>query len=326
MTTEKNRNNLTLFFASLFHSFPKLLFTNLLFAVPLAVFSTIFILINYLTGLNTMVILLLTIIPLFPFYAGVTLVTSKLVRNDTEVNVFESFVIGVRDNFVRFLVHGIVIYLAVLFSYYSITLYCKFGASNGTFYALLVISIIIAVVFLFMFFYISPMTVTFDISMKNIYKNSFLMSFGELKHNFFAVFGLIIVALVCATVLLCCGVSSIAIIIATAILSLFFVPSIISFIINSAVYRVMYDMIASKDKKSQTIDKKIDNRRNGILDDTENKTVSLEEYLNADVDETKDGNEYVYFNGKMMKRSVLLKLKKEALIQAKNKGDNKDEC
>ena len=158
------------------------------------------------------------------------------------------------------------------------------------------------------------MTVTFDISMKNIYRNSALMSFGELKQNFLATFGILILTFVCATVLLCCQ-SALALIIATILIALLILPSFLSYIINSAVYKNMYSMIVSKNEKSQAIDKKMENRRNGQFIDYEEepeKPSIEQDFSDVDIDESKDGDEYIYYKGKMIKRSVLLKLKKEA--------------
>ncbi len=315
MSSEKTSVSvaLTNFFASLFHNLPKLLLTNLLFAVPFAVFFAIFWIINRLCNLDSMFILFLTAIPLFPFYAGVTQVTSHMVRGEQDINVFDNFISGVKDNLVRFLVHGVIFYFAIFFSYYSIVLYGKMAAQSGIFYVPLVLCIFISVFFLFVFFYASPMTVTFDLSMKNIYKNSALMTFGELKHNVFAVFGLLILFLVCATVLFCCG-TSVAVIIATIVISLFFVPSIMSFIINSAVYKGMYSIIVEKDKKSAGIDKKMENRRKGQFfdDEDEDEPSIIDDFSGVEIDETKDGSEYIFYKGKMIQRSVLIKLKKEA--------------
>lgn len=313
MASEKATIALTKFFSLLFHNFSKLLLTNVLFGIPLSLFFGIFWLINTLSGLNSIFILFLTVIPLFPFYAGVVQVTSHIVRGEKSINVAKDFISGVKSNFLRFFVHGIVFYLAIFFSYYSIVLYSKMGEQNGTFYALLAVCILISVFFLFVFFYVPPMTVTFDISMKNIYKNSALMTFGELKHNIFAVFGLFILFLVCVTVLFCCY-TEIAVTIATIVLMLFFVPSVMSFIINSAVYRCMYSIIAEKDKKSAGIDKKMENRRKGqFFDEEDDDSPSIiEDFNNVEIDESKDGDEYIFYNGKMIKRSVLIKLKKDA--------------
>lgn len=305
--------SVTKFFSNLFHNIQKLLLTNLLFAIPLAVFFAIFWVVNTFAGINSNFILFLTVIPVFPFYAGVVQVTSHMARGENDVDVIHNFISGVKENFKRFIVHGVVFYIAMFFSYFSINMYIGFGKQDNIFYALLAISILITVFFLFMFFYIPSMTVTFDLSMKNIYKNSALMTFGEFKHNIIAVFGLLLLALVCATVLMCCY-TPIALIIATIILVLFIVPSIMSFIINYAVYESMYNMIVKKEEKSQTIDKKIENRRKGQFideEETSNKEID-EELLKLEIDESANGDEYIFFNGKMVKRSVLLRLKKEA--------------
>ncbi|MCQ2513815.1 MAG: YesL family protein [Ruminococcus sp.] len=308
MAAEKNISvALTNFFNSLFSNFSKLLFTNILFAVPFAVCVGVFYLINHLSGLNTMFIQFLAVIPLFPFYAGITQVTSHMVRGENNVDVWNNFIGGIKENFLRFLVHGIVLYIAFVFSYFSISIYSRLG---GSFYVLMVISIIIALLFLFAFFYLPAMTVTFDLSMKHIYKNSLLMTFGELKHNIIATFGLIVLALLCATVLFCCT-TSMAIIIATIIFLAFFVPSIGSFIINSAVYSEMYTMIINGKKKTEEIDRKIENRKQGKFYDIEpQKPFIPDEFSEIDVDETKDGDEYIFYNGKMVKRSILLQEKK----------------
>lgn len=316
MSNEKSPVALTTFITSLFHNFPKLLLTNLLFAVPSAVFFGLFWFVNTATGLNSNFILFLTAIPLFPFYAGVVQVTSHMVRGEKNVDVVHNFISGVKENFLRFLVHGAVFYAAMFFSYYSITMYASFGRFNGMFYILLAISIIVSIFFLFSFYYIPPMTVTFDISMKNIYKNSALMTFGEFKHNIIATLGLFVLFLICATVLMCCYVP-IAVIIATIILALFLVPSVMSFIINSSVYKPMYKTIVGGNEKSKEIDKKIENRKNGIFDDNEETSQKniAEGLLNIEVDENADGDEYIYYNGKMVKRSVLLKLKNKENVK-----------
>ncbi len=314
MASEKSSVALTKVITNLFQNFHRLILTNLLFAVPFAISFTIFWFVNNITGLNANYILFMTIIPLFPFYSGVAQVTAHIVRNEKDISVFSDFIAGVKENFSRFLVHGIFLYLAVVFSYYSIILYATWSRSQGVFYIMLALTIIIAVFLAYMFFYIPPMTVTFDISMKNIYKNSFLMSFGEIKHNLIATFGLIVVFLVCATALIICS-TEIAVIIVTAVLALILLPSVVTFIIDSAVYKPMYEMIVDNSKKANTINKKIENRKNGIFDDNENADKKISQYdemLNQiNLDDYNEKDEYIYYNGKMVKRSLIVKLKEE---------------
>lgn len=125
-------------------------------------------------------------------------------------------------------------------------------------YVCLIISIIIAVAFLFIFFYVPSMTVTFDLSLKNIYKNSALMSFGELKHNIIATFGLFVIVLFCATILVFVGNtdSSIALIITTAILMFVLVPALASYVINASVYPGMYNLMTEKERRSKKLIRK----------------------------------------------------------------------
>jgi hypothetical protein len=104
--------------------------------------------------------------------------------------------------------------------------------------------------------------------------------------------------------------------IATVILALFFVPSISSFIINSAVYNRMYVMIADNSAESKNVDKKLSDKRSELADrKNKNKPVqpNYDELKKLEIDESADMDEFVYFNGRMMKRGTLLKLKKEAL-------------
>lgn len=321
MAGKKAKFALSDFFSNLFFNFGKIVFANLLFAVPLAVLVTAFYFLDSALNLNGYFILLLSIIPLFPFFAGVTLVTTRLARGYEDLNVFETFVEGVKNNWKRFLFHGVIAYFAVIFSYFSIKLYSTLisqpNVSSGflvLLYICLIISIIIAVAFMFIFFYVPSMTVTFNLSLKNIYKNSALMSFGEFKNNIIATFGLFIIALFCATVLLFVGNanSSLAIIIATAVLAIFIVPALASYVINAAVFSGMYNLMTEKEKRTKRIEKKMDNRRKGqFIDEDEEENNIAEEFLDLDVEENKDGDEYIFYNGKMVKRSVIVKMKKE---------------
>lgn len=312
MSAEKNSIALSDFFTKFFHNIPKLLLTNLLFALPFAVFFGIFYLIQTYV-FKSIFVLFLAVIPIFPFYAGITQVTAHMARGEENVDVLHNFLSGIKDNFLRFIIHGVVVFAAIVFSYFSITLYITLASTSSRFfYFLLAISIIIALIFLFAFFYLPSMTVTFDLSMKKLYKNSMLMAFGEFKHNLIAVFGLFILALVCATAILCCG-DGLALVIVTAILGLFIVPSIMSYIINCAVYKNMYAMITGSKNKTDEIDRKLENRRKGQLFDNEpEKSFVPEDFNDLEIDSSKDGDEYIFYNGKMVKRSVLIKQKQKS--------------
>ena len=148
------------------------------------------------------------------------------------------------------------------------------------------------------------------------------MSFGELKHNIIAVFGLVLLFAICTTVVICCSASAVAIMIATIFLALFIIPSVAAFIINSAVYKRMYVMIVDNSAQSRNVDKKMSEKRSELADrKNKNKPVTpdVEELKKLEIDESADMEEYIYFNGRMMKRKTVLKLKQEALENDKEK-------
>ena len=85
----KNFNQSSL--ARLCTRFPKLLFAGLMYSIPFAVFSGIFILISFLSGFNNVILWSLGIIPAMPFYSGLVMVISKISVEKEDVNVFKTF-------------------------------------------------------------------------------------------------------------------------------------------------------------------------------------------------------------------------------------------
>ena len=105
-------------------------------------------------------------------------------------------------------------------------------------------------------------------------------------------------------------------------LALFIIPSVAAFIINSAVYKRMYVMIVDNSAQSRNVDKKMSEKRSELADrKNKNKPVTpdIEELKKLEIDESADMEEYIYFNGRMMKRKTVLKLKQEALENDKEK-------
>ena len=293
MSTEKSSVALTSFISSLFHNFPKLLLTNLLFAVPSAVFFGIFWFINMITGLNSNFILFLTAIPLFPFYAGVVQVTSHMVRGEENVDVLHNFISGVKENFLRFLVHGIAFYLLSAVSYASIALYCSGTKTNSLFWVPLVITALISLLMLFVSYYLNIMTVTMNINMKNIYRNCMLFSFGELKNNFMATFALAVLGAVIFTIAVILN-KLLLILIICGIITAFIVPSTVQFIITFYVYDSMVEILDDSKKNDDETEK------NAVKQHI--KKEEAEEISKLASDST---DEYIFYNGKMVKRSAV---------------------
>lgn len=304
---DKAKLGITRFFTGYFKNIHRLLLLNILFAVPLLFFGTVFYFISKFTGLNTAFITLAPIIFVYPFFAGITLCTRDIVKEKEEVPVVRLFFKGFKENFLKFIVHGILLYLAVFFCYSSVSLYYRMALTNGIFYIALGVAVLISVLVLFIFYNVPVMTVTFDLSLKDIYKNCGLISFGEVKNNFFATLGLFILFLFGATIFLVApdGLSRLITIIAVSVLIF---PSTASYIINFYVYKDMEIVISKGEVKSDEIKRKISEKENEIKKDEEVEP----DFSALDLDERKDGEEYLYFNGKMIKRKVLIEMKKES--------------
>ena len=303
------------FFSSLVHSIPRLVLTNLIFAVPLGGIFALLRTLTVLTGMDyqpAVFVQLLTVFLAFPFYAGVVKVTSKLVMGEEKVPVFRSFLRAVKENFLRFLVHGAVFYLAVVFSWFSIIIYANLLSRSFLFLGTLIVSVLVMLFFLFMFFYLPVMTVTFELPMKYIYKNSFLMSYGELKKNFIALFGLLVLMVISTTFLIACYGSVAAVIIVTISLIALVVPAFASFIIHSAICERMFEMLTAKEDRVQVIDAKIEETKK-----KREKQVQLDNFkqrlVDFEIDEKLPDDEYIFFEGRMMKKSALVKMKQEAM-------------
>lgn len=295
---EKTKLGFVRFFNGYFKNLHKLILANILFAIPAAAFITLFVCISRFSGLNLSLIEFLPIIFCFPFYAGITVITRNIAREDKQVPVVKLYFKGLKDNFPRFLVHGIVYYVSFFLCYISIALYWR-NAQINTFYFLpFGITILIAIAVLFISYNIPTMTVTFKLKMGTIYKNSALMSFGEIKNNFFATIGLFLLFLFVASVYLLIPDLLIRNIVGIALFALL-VPSTASFIINFYIFKDMARMISSDGARSA-----------GVKDDQkEEKEEEIYDFSQLDLDEKKDPEEYLFFGGKMVKRKALIKMR-----------------
>ncbi len=287
----------------MFSNFHRLIFTNLIFSVPMFLALGIYYLLKQF--LNQAVLVLLSLVLaslLFVFYAGVVLVCRNIARGDAQVKVFSSFIKGIKENGLTFMLYGAILSTVFLFSYYSISVYSKLLSQSWLFYVLLFSCILIALAVLFIFFYVPVMTVTFDLSLKHIFKNSFLMSFGEIKNNFFALFSLAIVLAICFTVTAFCTQVYLLIIITVLLLALI-LPASCQFVVSFFVYDDMYGSIAQRDEKSQQISQAIKDAK-----ESKNTPSVVEDYSDIDISTLKDCDDYIFYKGKMIKQSVLLKI------------------
>ena len=320
MEQSRKKMRFEILFDRYLSNFPRIMLTNLLFFVPLfAVMTVYYFLLKLSNPIVSVAAFVLLVTVLFPFYSGVVLVCRNIARGDEKIKVFSTFIKGIKENYKKFLIYGFLVSLISLFSYFSIFLYSQMLSSSWLFYVAMFICILIVLAILFIFFYVPVMTVTFELSLRHILKNSFLMSFGEIKNNFRALIALTVVFAFCFTMVAFATLDILVIIITLLILALL-LPASAQFVVSYYIFDDMYETIANRDSKSKAIDEKIvdaKNKKNG-----ENRVVAeTEDYSGIDITTLKDTDDYIFYNGKMIKQGELLR---KVLEQRAEKSDKSE--
>ena len=259
MTTERKKMGIEKFISVYFSNFRKFTLVNLIFALPFAVaFGLCFLLCKFLLPYPTLV-LPFTAILAAPFYSGVVVVCKNIYYGEISSGIFSEFLSAVKENFKAFILHGFVAFVAFVGCYHGMVIYNTLTQVSPVFYVMLIVSVLLAVFLLFLLFGLPMMSAFFDLKLKDVYKNSVLMTFGEIKANFMALIGvaafLAVLSLpVMAFMLLSfvwggtvTGYVTIAYIVLAMLL---LVPSGVSTIVTASVYPDMKRVITGEAKKN----------------------------------------------------------------------------
>lgn len=290
-----------------FTNFGRLMLTNMIFAVPSLLLMSAFYFMSkaFFDGRVYIPFFLICIIPIYPFYAGVVKVVRNIVRGDESVRVFQTYLSGVKENFLPFLLHGVFISAVSIVSFLSINLYLNMLSQSWIFYALLFFCILVVLFAFFMTFYLPLMTVTFDLPLRYIYKNSLLMSYGEFKNNFFATVSLMVLTAIILTIFLVAG-NSVVLLILMILLWALVVPASYTFLNAFFIYDAMYLMVSGEGKRRFDKDKDEEDKPKPAAP-----VIDEADFSAIDVSKLKDTDDYIFFNGKMVKQSTLLKMARE---------------
>lgn len=223
-----SNSSLVLFFTK----FPKIFLGGILFSIPFAVFSGIFLLIGYLTGFNNIIVGGLGIIPSAIFYSGLVMVIRKISVEKKEINIIKTFFTAIKENCKKSLINGVIAYIIVACSFFAILYYSSLADTNVVFGAVLMLYIIFTVCMVIMMFYVPLLTITYELKIRDIYKNSLLLIVGKILRNIITLF---LVALVTAVAFL--GIifaEGILLYIVIGLIVLLY-PVVAAYIINSVI-------------------------------------------------------------------------------------------
>jgi len=315
MTTERKKMGIEKFISNYFSNLGKFVLVNLIFAVPFAVaFVLCYLLCKFLLPYPT-VVLPLTMVLAAPFYSGVVVVSKNIYYDELAFSIFSEYISAVKENFKAFLLHGIVAYVAFVGCYHGIIIYKALSAASPVFYVMFFVSLLLALFFVFLLYGLPMMSAFFDLKLKDVYKNSALMTFGELKANFLATVGVVAYLAVLSLPIMILGLLSFlwgevvalyTIFAYVALAVLLLVPSGVSSIITASVYPDMKRVISGEAKKNiETIRKEDEEEK--IKE--EHKAPEFSDIDMAQLE--KSSGEYVFYNGKMIKKSVIMEELKE---------------
>lgn len=273
-----SKSSLSIFFTK----FPKLILAGLMYSLPLAFFSGIFILISFLSGFNNIILWSLGLIPAMPFYSGLVMVIRKISVEKQDINVISTFVQAIKENFKKSIVNGFIAYLVVACSFFAILYYGTLAQTDVVYGSVFTIYIVFSIAMLIMLFYVPLLTITYDLRLRDIYKNSLLLIFGKILRNIIA---LALIAIVSFAAFLAIIYSQGFMLFVSIALTVIFYPMIATYIIVSVISKGVQDSVGyfTGDHVQYVLTEEDEQRESEAIE-------------NADSDD-----DYIFVNGRMIK-------------------------
>ncbi|MDR1564486.1 MAG: hypothetical protein LBS74_05975 [Oscillospiraceae bacterium] len=251
---------------------------NIFFAIIAMALGAAFLFIYSKTG--QLQLSLIILIPLTIPLCGVTLITRK-VTQDATVFLFADFKDAIKKNWMQALILGILDYIFIAVISVALPFVWDKAKDNTIFFVLVMLVLSLCLLFLFIQFYCYLMTVTFDLKIKDILKNSLIFSIANFGKNL-----IMAIAVIFSGFLILYGLELVETPIFGGVMIVFLVLiyfSGFSFINNFAVWPKIEELLIApqeaEKKKAEAAKKKPDEK--------------------AEANEP----EYVFENGRMVKKS-----------------------
>lgn len=290
---EKNSALIDFLANVLTENFKTLVLTNLLLDIPLIIIAGIIALISYFLGGIYALVIMLVIPLLAPFSAGVFYIVRNIAKGE-RIKLLEHFKHGIKENAFQFFIQGLIHYFVFAGFYIAFEFY-RTDLSNPLIIAALVSSIIVLLIYLFMTFNMGMMTVTVKLRSIDIFKNSLLLSFMAIVQNVKILVALMFIFALIFSITFLISNIFIAICVLSALV-LLILPTLIFLVIGYNSYPAIKNFVIDAKTEKKTPEEK--------------KTVALPQLTAEELEEYADGdpNEYVYVDGKMVKRSTVIKM------------------
>ena len=294
--TNARKYNLADFFSNYFAHFGQLLLVNLLFCLPLAIYIGAAVLLTKLLGELSWFVMFLVIPLMSPFFAGLTNVCRKLTANQG-IEPVKDYFTGIRQNWLFFLVNSIFLYALTAGMFVIIALNRGTGG-NGAVLAYMIIMLITSLVFILMDFSALVMAVSVELRYADIIKNSLVLIGKGLVNHLKTVFALLFVSFLLYTTVVLIQQYVVSMIV-IGVLTLVFLPTLLMYTITYNAYQTIEKhIILPYSSEQQRIKRLQEEKKKDELLTVED----LEPLAEGDPEE------YVFLNGKTVKRKTVLKM------------------
>lgn len=316
MYQERKKFGFELLIGNLRSNFGYMMLVNLIFALPfLGSFAVSWAIYKFFIPIFP-VAFPLGLITSMPFYPGVVVCARDFSQNIRPEKILKTYFTAVKENALKFLLCGVFMYIAFVGCYYGIGIYSSMASYySWIFYIMLFFAVLITLFFLFLFYAVPLMTVSFDLKQKDVYKNSALMTFGEIKKNFFSTIGVVAyLAVILMPFMIISYLSSTLPVQTVKFLLIGYIafafgvliPAQCTMIISNYLYPNMRAVISGDDISRGNSSAPAPDLKSFSEDDKETEessdTISIEELKQGDEED------YIFYKGKMIKRKVLLNM------------------
>lgn len=190
-----------------------------------------------------------------------------------------------KENVKKSLVNGVVIYAVISCSFFAILYYSQLAKTDIVFGYVFTLYILFTFILVAMLFYVPLLTITYELRIRDIYKNAFLLVFGKILRNLIAMAMLLVLS---AAAFLLILYSKGAWLIVSVALTVMLYPMIAAYIVNSVIAKGVQETV-------------------GYFTGKNVRYAPSEEELeiqNRAVENADSASDYVFVNGKMIKNSA----------------------
>lgn len=303
---EPRRPALSRYFSQFFGKFSKWIQLNLLFLIPTAVVAVAMfflytisytVIFNIGSALITVDLWHRYVFPLpliiwYPFIAGLTMISRCAIREEPFF-VFTDAMNAIKKNFKLFFINGLIIYVVYVLFSISFDFYFYMMFQHYLLFIPFVLSCLLIFLFISAQFYIPMMAITFNLRLRDLYRNGFIFGIVGFPRNLLLFFLILLVIFYFFFIYQMMLLFQLLALLFFLIFGFCFNTYTKNFIIYPVIekYLINGETETGREKRERIREEREQERNMSILS---------EEEFNA-LSEIK--SDYVYVNGKLIKRS-----------------------